>query len=177
MVCRNEFVKLYSEFLEMGFEPIIDLKEIDTNKLVATIEDIREVNPHRYEFELLSGILYVDYKKQEIVAYKDVGEADFWTRGHLPGRPIMPGVLIAEAAAQMTCYLAMKLLEDSPFIGFARLDKVRFRKPVLPPCKLILMGKFKTLSKRHVISHCQAYVDSTLVFEGKITGMRLPNPS
>ncbi len=160
----------------MAYKPLIDLETIDTNKAVAGIEDIRKVIPHRFEFEMLSGILHVDYAKQTIVAYKDVGEGDFWTRGHLPGRPIMPGVLIAEAAAQMTCYLAMSILEDSPFIGFARLDKVRFRKPVIPPCKLILMGKFATLSKRHVISNCQAYVDSTLVFEGKITGMRLPNP-
>ena len=86
----------------MASKPIIDLKAIDTNKPVATIEDIRKVIPHRYEFELLSGILHVDHDRQTIVAYKDVGEDDFWTRGHLPGRPIMPGVLIAEAAAQMT---------------------------------------------------------------------------
>ena len=124
---------------------------------------------------MLSGVLYVDYEKQKIAAYKDVRKDDFWARGHLPGRPIMPGVLIAEAAAQMTCYLAMSMYKDCPFIGFARLDAVRFRKPVLPPCKLILMGKFETLSNRHVISNCQAYVDSALVFEGKITGMRLPN--
>ena len=161
----------------MSGKPIIDLKAIDTNRPVATIEDIRKVIPHRYEFEMLSGILHIDYEKQTIVAYKDVGAADFWTRGHLPGRPIMPGVLIAEAAAQMTCYLAMSTVEDSPFFGFARLDKVRFRKPVIPPCKLILMGKFTTLSNRHVISNCQAYVDSALVFEGRITGMRLPNAS
>ena len=158
----------------MPSKPIIDLKEIDTNKIVATIEDIRKVIPHRYEFEMLSGILYIGHDKQRIVAYKDVREDDFWARGHLPGRPIMPGVLIAEAAAQMTCYLAMSIYEDCPFIGFARLDAVRFRKPVLPPCKLILVGEFEILSKRHVISNCQAYVDSALVFEGRITGMPLP---
>ena len=158
----------------MPSKPIIDLKEIDTNKAVATIEDIRKVLPHRYEFEMLSGILYVAHDKQKIVAYKDVREDDFWARGHVPGRPIMPGVLIAEAAAQMTCYLAMRVYEDCPFIGFARLDAVRFRKPVLPPCKLIIMGEFEALSRRHVISNCQAYVDSALVFEGKITGMPLP---
>ena len=160
----------------MACKPIIDLKAIDTNKVVATIKDIRKVIPHRYEFEMLSGILYVDYKKRRIAAYKDVRDNDFWARGHLPGRPIMPGVLIAEAAAQMTCYLAMSIYEDCPFIGFARLDKVRFRKQVVPPCKLILAGELETLSSRHVISNCQAYVDSILVFEGKITGMRLPNP-
>ena len=161
----------------MASKPIIDLKAIDTNKPVATIDDIRKVIPHRYEFEMLSGILHIDCDKQIIVAYKDVGGADFWTRGHLPGWPIMPGVLIAEAAAQMTYYLAKSILADLPFLGFARLDKVRFRKMVTPPCKLILIGKFATLSRRHVISNCQAYVDSILVFEGKITGMCLPDPS
>ncbi len=161
----------------MPAEPIIDLKTIDTNKVVASIEDIRKVIPHRFEFEMLSGILYMDYDKQRIIAYKEVREDDFWARGHLPGRPLMPGVLIAEAAAQMTCYLAMSMQENCPFIGFARLDAVRFRKQILPPCKLILMAEFEALSRRHVVSNCQAYVDSTLVFEGKITGMRLPSPS
>ena len=160
----------------MPHKPIVDLDKIDLNRVVATIEDIRKVIPHRYEFEMLSGILFVDRDKQKIVAYKDVLKDDFWARGHLPGRPIMPGVLIAEAAAQMTCYLAMSLHENCPFIGFARLDEVRFRKQVLPPCKLILMAEFEALSSRHVISNCQAYVDSALVFEGKITGMRLMEP-
>ena len=154
--------------------PIIDLKKIDTDKVVLSIEEIRKVIPHRYEFEMLSGILYVDYDKQEIAAYKDVSKDDFWARGHLPSQPIMPGVLIAEAAAQITCFLAMSILDDHPFIGFARLDNVRFRKPVLPDCKLVLMAELETLSNRHVVSNCQAYVDSALVFEGKITGMRLP---
>ena len=160
----------------MPRKPIIALDKIDSNTVVATIEDIRKVIPHRYEFEMLSGILHQDLEKHKIVAYKDVEKDAFWARGHLPGRPIMPGVLIAEAAAQMTCYLAMGLYENCPFIGFARLDEVRFRKQVLPPCKLILMAEFEAVSARHVISNCQAYVDSALVFEGKITGMRLPDP-
>ena len=160
----------------MPRKPIIELAKIDLNKIVATIEDIRKVIPHRHEFEMLSGILHLDFENHKIVAYKDVEENAFWARGHLPGRPIMPGVLIAEAAAQMTCYMAMGLYENCPFIGFARLDNVRFRKQVLPPCKLILMAKFEAVSSRHVISNCQAYVDSALVFEGKITGMRLPDP-
>ena len=160
----------------MPRKPIVDLAKIDTNKVVAGIDEIRKVIPHRYEFEMLSGILFVDREKKQIVSYKDVRKDEFWARGHLPGRPIMPGVLIAEAAAQMTCYLAMSLYKDCPFIGFARLDKVRFRKQVLPPCKLILMAEFEAVSSRHVVSNCQAYVDSTLVFEGIITGMRLPDP-
>jgi 3-hydroxyacyl-[acyl-carrier-protein] dehydratase len=160
----------------MPRKPIIKLGQIDTNKVVASIEDIRKVIPHRHEFEMLSGILHQDLKNHRIVAYKDVKEDAFWARGHLPGRPIMPGVLIAEAAAQMTCYLAMRLYDNCPFIGFARLDNVRFRKQVLPPCKLILMAEVAVISSRHVISNCQAYVDSALVFEGKITGMRLPEP-
>ena len=160
----------------MPRKPIVDPKRFDLNNAVAGIKDIRKVIPHRHEFEMLSGILFVDRDKHKIVAYKDVQKDEFWARGHLPGRPIMPGVLIAEAAAQMTCYLAMILRENCPFIGFARLDEVRFRKQVLPPCKLVLMAEFENLSSRHVVSNCQAYVNSDLVFEGKITGMRLPEP-
>jgi len=157
----------------MPHKPIIELDKIDTNKVVATIEDIRKVIPHRYEFEMLSGILYDDFENHKIVAYKDVSADAFWVRGHLPEKPIMPGVLIVEAAAQMTCYHRMHWIQDNQFVGFARLDEVSFRGPVLPPCKLILMGKMVSMSSRRVVCYSQAFVNSTMVFEGQITGMPL----
>ena len=157
----------------MPRKPIIELDKIDTNKVVATIEDIRKVIPHRYEFEMLSGILYDDFENHKIVAYKDVIADAFWVRGHLPEKPIMPGVLIVEAAAQMTCYHRMHWIQDHQFVGFARLDEVSFRGPVLPPCKLILMGEMVSMSSRRVVCYSQAFVNSTMVFEGQITGMPL----
>ena len=157
----------------MPRKPIIDPGQIDPNKVVATLDDIRKVIPHRYEFEMLSGILHDDFENHKIVAYKDVSEDAFWVRGHLPDRPIMPGVLIVEAAAQMTCYHRMRWIRDGQFVGFARLDEVSFRGQVVPPCKLILMGELVTMCSRRVVCYAQAFVDSTIVFEGKITGMPL----
>ena len=157
----------------MPRQPIIDLRELDVNKVICTIDDIRKVIPHRYEFELLSGILYDDLEQHKIAAFKDVGEDEFWARGHLPGRPIMPGVLIVEAAAQMTCYHRMRWIKDGQFVGFARLDEVSFRGQVQPPCKLILMGELVAMSSRRVVCYAQAFVNSNMVFEGKITGMPL----
>ena len=157
----------------MPRKPIIDPALIDPSKIVATIDDIRKTIPHRYEFEMLSGILYDDFEKHKIVAYKDVTEEAFWVRGHLPEHPIMPGVLIVEAAAQMTCYHRMHWIHDDQFVGFARLDEVSFRGPVVPPCKLILMGEMVSMSSRRVVCYSQAFVDSTMVFEGQITGMPL----
>lgn len=153
--------------------PILDLNKIDLKHPVATIEDIRKVIPHRYEFEMLSGILHIDRKKQNIVAYKDVSTDDFWARGHMPGRPIMPGVLIVEAAAQMTCYYRMTCQDDGQLIGFAKLTDVRFRQQVIPPCKLILMAKLVSMSRRHIVTYTQGFVDGKMVYEGTITGMGL----
>ena len=158
----------------MPQKPIIGLNKIDVNRPVAIIEDIRKVIPHRHEFEMLSSILYLDTDKQVVAACKDITTDDFWVRGHMPGRPLMPGVLIVEAAAQMTCYYRMKTGDNGQLIGFARVEDVRFRRQVVPPCKLILMAKLTSMSHRHISTYTQAFVDGRMVYDGSITGMALP---
>lgn len=78
---------------------LIDLDGLNLNKSVVDIEAIRTVIPHRYEMEQLSGILKFDPEHKIIVGYKDISNNEFWVRGHIPGRPLMPGVLMLEAAA------------------------------------------------------------------------------
>lgn len=150
---------------------LIDLNGLNLNKSVVDIEAIRTVIPHRYEMEQLSGILKFDPEHKIIVGYKDISNNEFWVRGHIPGRPLMPGVLMLEAAAQLCTYYYKKVTQDDRFLGFGGIDQVKFRGKVMPGDKLILIAKSKELRSRRAIFDAQGVVNGKLVFEGVIIGM------
>ena len=111
---------------------LVDLSTIDLNRVIFPIEEIRELLPHRYEMEMLTGIVYEEHDL--IVGFKDFTLQDFWVRGHIPGRPLLPGVLMIECAAQLCAFRTMQRQPEMGFIGFARCDEVKFRGTVVPPC-------------------------------------------
>ncbi len=150
---------------------LIDPSTYDPDKVALSIDEIQKVNLQRYEMEQLAGVLRFDPEAGEIVGFKDVGAEEFWVRGHIPGRPLMPGVLIIEAAAQL-CSLYFGLVSEvDKFIGFGGVDQVKFRGQVVPGDKLILLAKLRELRRRRAIFDTQALVGETLVYEGRITGM------
>ena len=116
---------------------LFDLDSIDLDAVEAGKEDIREVNPQRYEMEQLDGIIHHDPDEGIIVGYKDVRDDEFWVRGHIPDRPLLPGVLMCEAAAQLCSYYYMRYTETDKFLGFGGMQDVKFRRPVEPGNKLI----------------------------------------
>ena len=150
---------------------LIDLSTLDLNKQIVGIEGIREVIPHRFEMEQLTGILKFDIEQGIIIGYKDISDKEFWVRGHIPGRPLMPGVLMLEAAAQLCTYYYKQTMKDDRFLGFGGIDKVKFRGKVVPGDKLIIIAKNKELRSRRAIFDAQGVVDGKLVFEGIIIGM------
>ncbi|MHC4562463.1 MAG: 3-hydroxyacyl-ACP dehydratase FabZ family protein [Planctomycetota bacterium] len=157
----------------MPREPLYDLSAIDFNKVEISQEEIYKVNAHRYEFMLLDGIFVSDFDKQVAVGYRDVRDDEFWVRGHIPGRPIFPGVLMIETAAQLVSYYAQTARGGDGFLGFAGVDNVKFRGSVVPGNRIIMMGKVIDLRARRCVGDTQAYVDGKLVYEGRITGMWL----
>jgi UDP-3-O-[3-hydroxymyristoyl] N-acetylglucosamine deacetylase/3-hydroxyacyl-[acyl-carrier-protein] dehydratase len=97
------------------------------------IEDIMKVLPHRYPFLLVDRI--VDFEpRQRIVGIKNVTINEPFFQGHFPGHPIMPGVLIIEAMAQVGGMLLMGAIDDpeNKVVYFMSLDKIKFRRPVRP---------------------------------------------
>jgi UDP-3-O-[3-hydroxymyristoyl] N-acetylglucosamine deacetylase/3-hydroxyacyl-[acyl-carrier-protein] dehydratase len=102
-------------------------------KGMYTIEDIMKVLPHRYPFLLVDRILEIEEKKR-IVGLKNVTINEPFFQGHFPGHPIMPGVLIIEAMAQVGGMLLMGSIEEpeSKVVYFMSLDNVKFRRPVKP---------------------------------------------
>ena len=76
---------------------LYDISHIDLNQVVFDQEAIREVNPQRGDMEHLDAIAFVDAAKGQIIGYKDVRDDEFWIPGHIPGNPLLPGVIMIEA--------------------------------------------------------------------------------
>jgi 3-hydroxyacyl-[acyl-carrier-protein] dehydratase len=102
--------------------------------------EIEALLPHRYPFQFVDRVLeFVDGER--IVAIKNVSFADPYFRGHFPGNPLMPGVLICEALTQAGALLAMRSSDGVPKgrgVVLSGLDQVRFRRPVVPGDQLRL---------------------------------------
>lgn len=136
-------------------------------------DEILQVNPHRFEMMLLDGILYLG--EGTAVGYLDIQEDAFWVRGHFPQRPIMPGVLICESAAQLSSYFALTTgLVETGMVGLGGLESIRFRAPVAPGDRLVLMLK-KGKARRNAMfsADFQGFVDQNLVADGTIKGVAL----
>lgn len=156
----------------MPRQPIVDPHSIDLNHIAYDIDAIRAVNRQRFEMEHLSAIVHLDARERTIVAYKDITDDEFWVRGHIPGRPLMPGIVMCEAAAQAASFLLQKCMDDPPdFMGFGGLDQVRFRGTVVPGDRFVIVGRIESLKRRIAIFDTQAFVDGKMVFEGKIMGV------
>ena len=158
----------------MAREPLIDLASIDLEALAFNREAIRTEILQRYEMEQLDGVILLDLENGVSVGYKDVRDDEFWIRGHIPGRPLLPGVMIIETAAQLCSFHFKKLYPASDrFLGFAGIEGVRFRGPVVPGDRLLIVAKGVDVRRRRAIFDTQALVQGNIVYEGQIIGMPL----
>lgn len=150
----------------------LDPASLDLTRIVADQEAIRLANPQRFEMEQLTAIVYVDAEKQLIAGYKDVHPDEFWVRGHMPGFPLLPGVLMCEAAAQLCSYFVtcQGFLKEG-FLGFGGLEDVRFRAKVLPGDRLVLIAKAIRLNRRQMTFNVQGFVGATMVFQADVVGV------
>lgn len=157
-------------------EPLIDPASIDMDRPIAGLEEIRKYNPQRHEMEHLSAILIEDLDTKLCVGYKDVTHGEFWVRGHMPGMPLMPGVIMLEAAAQLSSYFVQKYdMLEAKMIGFGGADDVRFREPVIPGDRLLIACKLlRARPRRMMVCRFEGYVRNRLVVDGSIKGIPLP---
>lgn len=150
---------------------LIEPGRIEADNVIAGAEQIRSCNPQRFEFEQLDRIVFFDPAQNLIAGVKDIGGDEFWVRGHIPGRPLFPGVLMCESAAQLCCYYYKKVTGYEGFLGFGGLDSVKFRGQVVPGDSFIAVAKNLQLSQRRAVFECQGIVKGKLVFQGRVTGM------
>jgi 3-hydroxyacyl-[acyl-carrier-protein] dehydratase len=155
---------------------IVDFSEFDLDRAIATQEDIRRYNLQRFEMEHLTAIVFEDPSTGRCAGYKDVTDREFWVRGHMPGYPLMPGVIMCEAAAQLASYFAQKNdMLGAKFVGFGGMEGVRFREQVRPGQRLVLAVKLLKLRRGSMmVCRFQGLVNQAIVVEGQIKGVSLP---
>ncbi len=134
------------------------------------IKEILTLLPHRYPFLLVDRVIELE-PKLKAVGIKNVTINEPFFQGHFPNNPVMPGVLIVEAMAQVAGILAFKSGGTAQTVYFMSIDKVKFRKPVVPGDQL----RFET-----AVTHTRgnvwkfegkAFVDGKLVSEAEFTAM------
>ncbi|MBI4573566.1 MAG: 3-hydroxyacyl-ACP dehydratase FabZ [candidate division NC10 bacterium] len=136
-------------------------------------KEIQEILPHRFPFLLVDRILELELGKQ-VVGIKNVTINEPFFAGHFPGHPIMPGVLILEAMAQVGGFLLMSSLAtraEKKLLYFTGIDHARFRRPVVPGDQIRF--EVKILQRRRQVCRMkgEAYVDGKLVAEAELSSV------
>jgi len=140
---------------------------------ILDIRRIQKILPHRYPFLLVDKVIEIEGDRK-IKGVKNVSFNEQFFQGHFPGTPIMPGVLIIEAMAQVSGLLFAQRLENTGKLAvLLSMDKVKLRKAVTPGDQLILTSETIRLRKRTAQCKCQALVGDIIAAEAQIKFMLL----
>ena len=154
--------------------PEVDPLSLDLTKRVADLNAIHAANPHRHEMVMLTAITELDPARHFIVGFKDIGHDEFWVRGHMPGFPVFPGVLMCEAAAQLSGYYGTSQgITAGRMMGLGAIEQSKFRRMVRPGDRLVLVGHGLKIDRRLMRFHVRGYVDGEMAFETVVTGVPL----
>jgi 3-hydroxyacyl-[acyl-carrier-protein] dehydratase len=149
---------------------LFDLSGIDLSHVVYSQDSIRENNPQRGAMEHLNSIVYVNGELGRIIGCKEVGTDEFWVDGHIPGRPLLPGVIMIEAGAQLASFYTKKVMGWTGFIGFGGVEDCKFRQQVVPGDRMYILGQKIWERHRRVGCKVQGIVNGSMAFEATIVG-------
>lgn len=153
---------------------LFDLSGIDLTQRLFGRDEIAQLNPHRGHMALIDAIVYRSPDLMSGIGLKIVRGDEFWVEGHFPHNPIMPGVLMLEAGAQMASYMHnARSGGRASTIAFARVEECSFRSMVRPGDELFLLCKGVRFTPRRIVSDLQGLVRGRVTFDARICGLRL----
>jgi 3-hydroxyacyl-[acyl-carrier-protein] dehydratase len=136
--------------------------------MTLSLEQIKNILPHRYPFLLIDRIIEFDPGKKA-VGIKNVTGSENYFQGHFPDRPIMPGVLIIEAMAQVGGIIIMQMeISAGKLAVLAGINNVKFRSTVIPGDQLVLTAEIIALKSKFGKIQSKAVVNDKIVAEGEI---------
>lgn len=156
---------------------LIDPSQYALDQPVLDLAGIQKLIPHRYEFTQVHKILAFDDDAKTCVGFREGSEDEFWVRGHVPGRPMMPGVLMIEAMAQTGVvhgHSRWGMNENHKWVGFGGVEKVRFRGIVEPGENLYIPGRMVRADARRGYLKWEGQIvreNGDLICEATIIGM------
>jgi 3-hydroxyacyl-[acyl-carrier-protein] dehydratase len=152
-------------------EPLFDLSALDLGATAVSAERVGELNPQCGHMRQLDRVIWLSEDNTLGLGVKHVREDEFWVPCHIPGRPLLPGVLLIEAAAQLSSIMYRLKSGEPRFLGFTRCNEVAFRGQTEPGDTLYLLAREKEYRRRRFETFTQGIVGGKLVFEGLLTGM------
>ncbi len=137
--------------------------------MLMDVNEIQQIIPHRYPFLLVDAIIELEPAKR-IVGLKNVSVNEPFFAGHFPGSPVMPGVLIVEAMAQVAAVMVLREVpyREKKLVYFMGIDQARFRQPVIPGDQLKIVVEVIKMRPRHGKLRGEAFVGDKLVAEAEI---------
>jgi 3-hydroxyacyl-[acyl-carrier-protein] dehydratase len=150
---------------------ILDLSAFDLTARLVDRQGIERYNAHRGQMALLDAVVWHAPDYTQGIAIKHVRDTEFWVPGHFPAKPILPGVLMIEAGAQLSSFLYNARFTKPKLAAFTHIDHVSFRSQVSPGDDLFLLSREIKFNSRRFITEIQGVVAGRVVFQGQITGM------
>lgn len=166
----------------MSVQQILDLDSIDRTQIAVDRATLDEYLAQRGTFAVLDHLAHVDKEAGIAVGVKAIRSDDWWAQDHIPGRPMFPGALMIETAAQIASFDYSKHRvegDDERFVGFGGVEDCRFRGVVEPPCTMFLAVKLQRAGSRMFKYSAEGYVEREgvlqpkRVFEATVMGVLL----